>query len=84
MNQAVISARELAKTDPDGALDKLEIDFYGGMEEFWNQNELIGMLSDIQKGSSNANQQIRKAETEIRNAEKAKRISAEAIADLKT
>ncbi|MEK7496729.1 MAG: hypothetical protein AAB657_02380, partial [Patescibacteria group bacterium] len=83
MNQAVISARELAKTDPDGALDKLEIDFYGGMEEFWNQNELIGMLSDIQKGSSNANQQIRKAETEIRNAEKAKRISAEAIADLK-
>ncbi len=83
MNQALSSARELAKTDPDGALDKLEIDFYGGMEEFWNQNSMVEMVADIQKGSSEATRQIRQAETKIREAEKAKKINADVIGDFK-
>ncbi|MBI4122561.1 MAG: hypothetical protein HY462_01035 [Parcubacteria group bacterium] len=78
----VADAKTLAKTDPEGALDLLE-SFYGESEEFWNAVALVDMVSNISRGLSQANTELRRNEQKIRTLERNKTVDAETIAALK-
>lgn len=82
MTRAVADAKELAKTDPEAALDKLDDDFYGHMEEFWNLVATIDMVRDLRRGLRQADSEIRRADQTIRALER-KKAPAETIAQLK-
>lgn len=82
MTKRMADAKTLAKTDPEGALDLIE-SFYDDTEEFWNQVAFIEMVSNITKGLSQANNEIRRNEQKIRTLERNKTIDAETIAALK-
>ena len=82
MGRAVADAKELAKTDPEAALDKLDDDFYGHMEEFWNLVAAIDTVRDLRRGLRQADSEVRRAEQTIKRLERTK-ASAEVIAELK-
>lgn len=72
----------LAKTDPESALDKID-EFFGNMEEYWNQVSFVDMITNIQKGLSSAKSQIAAAERRLKSLERTKKIDALTIAELK-
>ncbi len=79
---ALTEAKELAKTDPESALEKIEDDFWGRMEEFWNNIALIDMVQNLSKGLNQGKTEIRRAEQRIKTLERKKADSA-VIAELK-
>lgn len=50
LKEALAKAKELAKTDPDEALNKLEEDFYGNMDNLGNLQMQIDAVVNINKG----------------------------------
>lgn len=72
MLQAAKDAKELAKTDPDSALEKIEDDFYGRMEEFYSKAGLIDMLSHIKKGFSAISTKLKNYERMVKQLNKKK------------
>lgn len=70
--QAAKDAKELAKTDPDSALSKIEDDFYGKMEEFYSKAGMIDMLSHIKKGLSMIGGKLKSYERMINQLDKKK------------
>lgn len=82
MAKAVADVKALAKTDPEGALDLVD-EFYGNTEEFWNQLSFLEMVSNMTRGLTQANTQIRQIESRIRTMEKRKGADKEFIALLK-
>lgn len=63
MRQALSQARELAKTDSESALSKIEDDFYGSMDNLRNAEQAINMALNIGQG-------IRQASAEIKNIDR--------------
>lgn len=82
MGKKAADAKALAKADPEGALELVE-DFYGNSEEYWNTVAIIDMVANVTRGLSQANSEIRRAETRIRNLERSKQADKEVIAALK-
>ena len=72
----------LAKTDPESALDKID-EFFGNMEEYWNQVSFVDMITNLQKGLSSAKSQIAAAERRLKSLERTKKVDAQTIAELK-
>lgn len=83
MSQILKDVRELAKTEPDSALEKLENDFFGKMEEFWNSVAEADTVINITKGISQAKKEIAKAKQKVKTLEKNKKIDPADITDLK-
>lgn len=81
MRQALAQAKELAKTDPDEALTKLEDDFYGNMDNVRNSEQAIGMVLNISQGVKQAAMEIKKIEANIKNLKK-KKLDTSAIEEL--
>ncbi len=82
LTKKAAEAKTLAKSDPEGALDLVQ-DFYGESEEFWNQVAFVEMIGNLQRGLTQANSEIKRAETRIRTIERGKQADAETIAALK-
>lgn len=82
MGKKAADAKVLAKSDPEGALELVE-DFYGNSEEYWNTVAIVDMVANVTRGLSQANSEIRRAETRIRNLERSKQVDKEVIATLK-
>jgi len=87
MRQALSQAKELAKTDPEEALSKIEDDFYGSMDNVRNSEQAINMVLNIGQGIRQASAEIKKIERDIKNLKKKKIDTAqleELLADFKT
>lgn len=82
MLEASKAVKELAKTDPDSALDKIDEEFYGRMEEFWNRFSLIEMLRNLKTGLNQANKDIKRYEATIKQLVK-KKMKQETIDELR-
>lgn len=72
MRQALVQARELAKTDADEALSKIEDDFYGNMDNVRNSEQAINMALNINKGLRDAGAEIKKIDRDIKNLKRKK------------
>lgn len=83
MTDAIKDAKELAKTDPDLALEKLEDEFFGRMEEFWNTVAQIDTIVNLNKGLRQASSEIAKAKRKIDSLKKSKKIDEETAQSLK-
>ncbi len=78
---ALAEAKALAKTDAEGALDKIENGFYGNMEEFWNKVAFVDMAQNLSRGITKANSDLRRAEQAITKLQK--KLGVEKTAELK-
>ncbi len=83
MSQILQNAKELAKTEPDSALEKLENEFFGRMEEFWNSVADADTIINITKGLGQAKKEIAKAKTKIKSLERNKKINPDDIQAIK-
>ncbi len=81
MRQTLAQAKELAKTDPDEALSKIEDDFYGSMDNVRNSEQAINMVLNISKGIRDAATEIKKIESNIKSLKK-KKLDTSAIEEL--
>ena len=81
MADAAKSAKELAKIDAEAALDKIDNEFFGNMEELWNKVSLIDMMRNLKTGLSQADREIRANTTKITQLKK-KKVSEEIIEEL--
>lgn len=72
MRQALRQARELAKTDADEALAKIEDDFYGSMDNIRNAEQAINMALNIGQGIRQAGAEIKKIDRDIKNLKRKK------------
>lgn len=77
MKQALAQAKELAKTDPDEALTKIEEDFYGNMDNVRNSEQAISTVLNISQGIRQANSDIKKIDSNIKVLKKKKVDTAE-------
>lgn len=68
-------------SDPGSALDMLDDDFFGRMEEFWNQVNLIEMMKNMKKGVSEAERGVKQAERTITQLKK-KKVDQDVIEEL--
>lgn len=84
LTAALGDAKTLAQTDPEAALDKLDDDFYGNMEEFFNQVSFVDMMRNLKKGLSQAASQVRQAENTINRLSRAGKLDEATTSDLKT
>ena len=82
MVSALNETKELAKTEPDSALDKLEDEFFGRMEEFWNSVSQIDTIVNLSKGLSQAKREITRAKSKIKALSRNKKTDPALIADL--
>ncbi|MBI2459026.1 MAG: hypothetical protein HYV53_00555 [Parcubacteria group bacterium] len=72
MRQALRQARELAKTEADEALSKIEDDFYGSMDNIRNAEQAINMVLNIGQGIRQATAEIKKIDRDIKNLKRKK------------
>ena len=72
LSQVLAEVRELAKTDAESALEKLEDDFYGQMDNVRNNERAIDMVFNIARGIRDANREIRNIEKQINNLKRKK------------
>lgn len=72
MRQALVQAKELAKTDAEEALTKLEDEFYGNMDNTRNSEQAINMVLNISKGIRQAASDIKRIESGIKTLKKKK------------
>lgn len=66
MRQALRQARELAKTEADEALSKIEDDFYGNMDNIRNAEQAINMVLNIGQGIRQASAEIKRIDRDIK------------------
>jgi len=71
----------LAKTDPASALEKLEDEFYGTMDDVQNSRMVIDTALNVSQGLRNASSEIKKIESQIKSLKK-KKIDTSAAEDL--
>ena len=64
--------KELAKTDPDEALDRLHEEFFGAMDDMWSGEQVISMSLNIKKGLTQMNRDIKDAEMTIKKLKRQK------------
>lgn len=66
MRQTLAQAKELAKTDADEALTKIEDDFYGNMDNVRNSEQAISMVLNIGQGIRQAASDIKRIDSSIK------------------
>ena len=75
---AFLGVVTLAKTDPGSALEKLEDEFYGGMDDIRNSQMAIETAINVTQGLRNAASEIKKMESQIKSLQKKKVDTGEA------
>jgi len=75
--ETLAQARELAKTDQDEALSKIEDDFYGNLDNLGNLQMQISTIFNITKGLKDAAREIKNYESQIKTLTKKKIDTAE-------
>lgn len=72
LGQVLAEVKELAKTDAESALEKLEDDFYGQMDNVRNNERAIDMVFNITQGIRDVNREIKNIEKQINNLKRKK------------
>lgn len=80
LKQALSEVKQLAKTDPEAALEKLEDDFYGEMDNVRNNERALDMALNISQGIKDAAREIKNFDKQISFLKKRKIDTAEAQA----
>ena len=82
MSKKVKDAQELAKTDPEAAMDLIG-DFFADAEEYWGLQSLIEMMTNLRKGLSQANIELTRAKQRVRTLERRKDADQAFVAEAK-
>lgn len=64
--------KQLAQTDPDSALEKIEDDFYGQMDNVRNNEMAIDMALNMSQGMRNVDKEIKNYEKQIKSLKRKK------------
>ncbi len=83
LSTALSDAKALTATDPEGALEKIEDDFYGQMDNVKNARTSVEMALNVSKGLAAAKQELRAFEQQIKKF-KSKKIDTTAADELLT
>lgn len=78
MKEILAQVKELAKTDPESALEKLQDEFYGQMDNIRNSEMAADMVFNITKGVNDAAREIRNTEKQLAALKKKKVDTSEA------
>ncbi|KKS32577.1 MAG: Argonaut-like protein, partial [Parcubacteria group bacterium GW2011_GWC2_42_12] len=70
--ETLAQTKELAKTDPDGALAKIEDDFYGNMDNLGNLQMQIDTIVNITKGLRDITRELNTFASQIKTLTKKK------------
>ncbi len=82
LRQNLSEAKQLAKIDPESALEKIEDDFYGEMDNVRNSERAIDMALNISQGLKDAAREIKNYQKQIDSLKKKKVDTAEIQAEL--
>jgi hypothetical protein len=82
MRQNLDEAKQLAKTDPESALEKIEDDFYGEMDNVRNSERAIDMALNISQGIKDATREMKDYQKQIDSLKKKKVDTTEIQAEL--
>src|SRR3989338_5286386 len=82
MSKKVKDAQELAKTDPEAAMDLIG-DFFADAEEYWGLQSLIEMMTNLRKGLSSATTELTRAKQRVRTLERKKDADQALVAEAK-
>lgn len=77
LKEILSQAKELAKTDPEAALEKLEDDFYSQMDNVRNNQAAIDMALNASRGIRDAGREIKNYERQISSLKRKKVDTAE-------
>lgn len=69
-NAILTEVRNLMKTDPEAAFDKLNEDFFGNMDNLWSPEKVIQVSLNIKKGLSQMDREIKSAEATVKKLSK--------------
>lgn len=75
---ALQKAKDLAKTDPEGALDTLDDEFFEGSSDFYLTREALDMALNITKGLKQSDSELKRYTRMITKLEKKKKDVSEA------
>lgn len=64
--------KELAKTEPGEALDRLHEEFFGSLGDMWSNEQAIQMLLNINRGLTQMNNELRQADATIKKLKRQK------------
>ena len=78
LKEILSQVKELAKSDPEAALEKLEDDFYGQMDNARNNQTAIDMALNASRGIRDASREIKNYEKQINTLKRKKINTAEA------
>jgi DNA repair exonuclease SbcCD ATPase subunit len=78
LQNTLAQAKELAKTDPEAALEKLEDEFYGQMDNVRNARTAIEMAINISRGLKEAARELKSYEQQIKKFKRMKLDTSEA------
>ena len=81
LSTALTDAKALSATDPEGALEMIENDFYGQMDNVKNARTSVEMALNVSKGLTTAKQEIKTFEQQIKKL-KSKKIDTAAADEL--
>ncbi|MFA4872741.1 MAG: hypothetical protein WC659_02285 [Patescibacteria group bacterium] len=83
LGTALKDAKALTTTDPEAALEKIEDDFYGQMDNVKNARTSVEMALNVSKGLTSAKQEIKTFEQQIKKF-KSKKIDTSGAEELLT
>jgi len=83
LKQVITDAKTLAKTDPLSALDKIETEFYGEMDNIQSSRMAVETALNISQGLKDVAREIKSVETQIKNLKK-KKIDTAGVEELLT
>jgi len=78
LRETLTQVKELAKTDAEAALEKLEDDFYGQMDNVRNNEQAIQMTLNISKGITDVTRELKNYEKQLNTLKKKKIDTSEA------
>jgi tetratricopeptide (TPR) repeat protein len=81
---ALLEAKELIKTKPDEAFDKLDDDFFANLDNVWEKEKIIQVALNIKSGITRMSAEIRSNQKKIATLKKKKIDTAELESDLAT
>jgi hypothetical protein len=82
LKSALAEVKQLAKTDPESALEKLEDDFFGQMDNVRNSERAIDMALNVLRGIKDADREMKDYQKQINSLKKKKVDTAEIQAEL--
>lgn len=86
LKEAKDAAKNLAKTDPESALEKLEDEFYGQFESLNNDRQEIETVLNVTQGLRQGKNEIKKYDSQLKTLKRQKKDTSELesnLADIK-